>query len=148
MNNVALAAKWSSASSMAMVVPHLLLVDDDRVMRMVLREALQHHGYTVELVSSAEEALELLQRDPQKVDALVLDRQLPGMSGLELVGVMKSDMALASIPVIMLTGSGLQDEIQEGIDAGVHYYLVKPVENTLLHKRWKTNSKSLDLLNK
>jgi len=51
---------------------------------------------------------------------------------LELVVKMKADPQLASMPVIMLTGSGNQDQIQQGIDAGVHYYLVKPVENTLL----------------
>jgi two-component system, cell cycle response regulator len=126
------APKWMSASNMPVTMPNLLLVDDDRVMRLMLREALQHHGYNVHLVPNAEEALEILIKDSARIDALVLDRELPGMNGLELVAKMKADPQLTAIPIIMLTGSGHQDEIQQGIDAGVHYYLVKPTENNLL----------------
>jgi DNA-binding response OmpR family regulator/anti-sigma regulatory factor (Ser/Thr protein kinase) len=121
-----------SASNMPVHAPNLLLVEDDRVMRMLLREALQHHGYNVHIAASAEEGLAALIEHSARIDMAVLDRQLPGMSGLDLVAKMKVDPQLAQIPVIMLTGSGDPEEIQQGIDAGVHYYLVKPADGTLL----------------
>jgi len=124
--------QWMSASNSPVSAPNLLLVEDDRVMRMLLREALQNHGYNVHIVSSAEEALEALAQHSARIDVAVLDRQLPRMNGLELVARMKADPELAQVPIIMLTGAGNQDEIQQGIDAGVFYYLVKPADNTLL----------------
>ncbi len=123
---------WISTSNMPVRAPTLLLVDDDRVMRVMLREALQHHGYNVHIVSSGEEALKILIENSARIDALVLDREMPGMNGLELVAKMKADPQLAGIPTIMLTGTGDPAKIQEGIDAGVYYYLVKPADNTLL----------------
>lgn len=126
------AAQWISASNMPVRPPNLLLVDDDRIMRVMLREALQHHGYHVHIVQDAKEALEVLAGHAERIDAIVLDREMPGMNGMELVEKLKSEPAYASIPVIMLTGEGQQEKIQQGIDAGVYYYLIKPVDNIVL----------------
>ena len=123
---------WVSNSSMPIAQPRLLLADDDRVMRLVLRQALQHQGYDAKIVESGEEALAVLKEYPGQIDTVILDREMPGLKGLEVVELMKKDPQMAGIPVIILTGSGEQEKIQEGIDAGVHYYLVKPVDNTLL----------------
>lgn len=123
---------WISNSSSPIAQPRLLLADDDRVMRLVLRQALQHQGYDAKIVESGEEALAVLREYPGQIDTVILDREMPGLKGLEVVEIMKKDPQMAGIPVIILTGSGEQEKIQEGIDAGVHYYLVKPVDNTLL----------------
>lgn len=124
--------RWLSASNVPVHAPNLLLVDDDRIMRIVLREALRNHGYNVSAAENAEEALGILQENGASIDAIVLDREMPGMNGLQLVAKMKEDPRLSTIPIIMLTGSGEAHKIQEGIDAGVYYYLVKPCDNTLL----------------
>ena len=123
---------WISNSSSPLGQPRLLLADDDRVMRLVLRQALQHQGYDAKIVESGEEALAVLREYPGQIDTVILDREMPGLKGLEVVEIMKKDPQMAGIPVIILTGSGEQEKIQEGIDAGIHYYLVKPVDNTLL----------------
>ncbi len=132
MKTNAAATNWISNSSMPIAQPRLLLADDDRVMRLVLRQALQHHGYDVKIVESGEEALDVLKEHAGQIDTVILDREMPGLKGLEVVEIMKKDPQMAMIPVIILTGSGEQDKIQEGIEAGIHYYLVKPVDNTLL----------------
>ena len=124
--------QWMSSSSMPVRAPSLLLVDDDRVMRVMLREVLQTQGYVVHAAKDGEEALDMLQQHPTKVDAIILDREMPGLNGLEVVAKLKADPHFATIPIIMLTGSGDAQAIQEGIDAGVYYYLVKPADNTLL----------------
>ncbi len=123
---------WASNSSAPIPTPRLLLADDDRVMRLMLRQALQNNGYDAKVVESGEEALAVLENHASEVDMVILDREMPGLKGLEVVARMKADPRMANIPVIMLTGSGEQDKIQEGIEAGVYYYLVKPVDNTLL----------------
>lgn len=124
--------QWMSGSSIPLRSPSILLVDDDRVMRVILREALQSQGYTVHAAKDGEEALEMMVQNSARIDAIILDREMPGMNGLEVVARMKADVQLAGIPIIMLTGSGDAISIQEGIDAGVYYYLVKPADNTLL----------------
>ena len=121
-----------SSSSSPVRAPRLLLVDDDRIMRMAVQAAMLRQGYEVLQAGGGEEALAMLQRDHARIDAVVLDRQMPGMDGIEVVERMKSERQFASIPIIMLTGSGSQEQIQEGIDAGVFYYLVKPIDESLL----------------
>lgn len=123
---------WSSSFNVPVAMPRLLLADDDRVMRTMLRQALQNNNYDPKVVENGEEAVNLLRTHGDDIDAVILDREMPVMKGLEVVAFMKTDPKLAHIPVIMLTGSGQQEQIQEGIDAGVYYYLVKPVDNTLL----------------
>jgi len=132
MNPSAAQQAFISTSNIPISAPRLLLVDDDRIMRTVLREALQYHGYNVHIVKSGEEALETLNAESGNIDAVVLDREMPGLNGLEVVAKMKANPLLAAIPIIMLTGTGDPEKIQEGIDAGVFYYLVKPADNTLL----------------
>ena len=132
MPQAATANNWISSSSAPLNLPRLLLVDDDRVMRTVLAETLLQQGYHVDLASNGQEALEQLTKHSAHIDALVLDREMPGMNGLELVRRMKAEPQFASIPVIMLTGTSESHKIQEGIDAGVYYYLIKPADNILL----------------
>lgn len=112
--------------------PALLVVDDDRTALSLLTTLLQGFQYHVITARSGEEALSLLQQDVHAFDAVILDREMPGLNGLEVVAQMKAHSLLAGLPIIMLTGSGNTEQIQEGIDAGVYYYLVKPVADTLL----------------
>jgi CheY-like chemotaxis protein len=123
----------TSAASSPTLRPAILLVDDDRVTRMLLRESLHNHGYEVILAKHGAEALEVLIEHSVRIEAVVLDREMPSMNGMEVVSRMKSEPQLAGIPIIMLTGSGELEKIQEGINAGVYYYLVKPIDNTLLY---------------
>jgi DNA-binding response OmpR family regulator len=122
----------TSAFSTPIQPPLVLLVDDDRIMRTVIAQSLTKHGYQVIEAERGEQALSILVRDAGRIDAVVLDREMPGMGGLEVVDRMKGERQLAGIPIIMLTGTGEQEKIQEGIDAGVFYYLVKPAEEVLL----------------
>ena len=123
---------WASQANTPTRPPALLLVDDDRVLRMMAQETLAQRGYSVATTGDGEAALAQLKADPGAVDAIVLDREMPGLHGLDVLTRLKADPQLAQIPVIMLTGSGEPAKVQEGIDAGVFYYLIKPVSSTLL----------------
>lgn len=110
----------------------ILAVDDDRISMTILEQALEVFGYTVITARSGAEALTILDDRGIAIDAVILDREMPGMSGMDVVARMKATPMLATIPIIMLTGSGGASQIQEGIDAGVYYYLVKPANGPLL----------------
>ena len=78
-----------------------LVVDDSKSARRVLGALLEKHNLIVESAASAEEALELLKRQP--VDAIFMDHTMPGMDGLEAVTAIKKNPRTAMIPVMMYT---------------------------------------------
>lgn len=110
----------------------LLLVDDDRTMVALLEAKLQKEGFHVINAHNGMEALKLAQLHADQLDAILLDRVMPSMDGLTVVRHLKQDAILAQIPVVMVTGSGSAEQIREGIDAGVFYYLTKPVQDSVL----------------
>jgi CheY-like chemotaxis protein/anti-sigma regulatory factor (Ser/Thr protein kinase) len=112
--------------------PLLMIVDDARVTRMAVQEMLEQQGYQTLVAENGEDALDLLTKYAARIHAVILDWEMPGIDGLEVVRRMKDDFLFASIPVIMFTGTSAPEKIQEGIDAGVYYYLVKPAESKVL----------------
>ncbi len=108
-----------------------LIVDDNRIDRLVLSTKIQDMSHDVVLAGSGEEALDILSNQ-KDIDMLILDRSMSGIGGIDVVKKIKSDRDLARIPIIMVTGLGETDEIREGIDAGVFYYLTKPINEKLL----------------
>jgi len=100
----------------------LLIIDDDVELCNLLRDYLGHEGYRVEACHSAEDALQRLS-GREVWDLLILDIQMPGASGLELLQQLRPRLRT---PVIMLTGRG--DEIDRilGLEMGADDYLGKP----------------------
>ena len=84
-----------------MTFKRALVVDDSKSARRVLGALLEKHNLIVESAASAEEALELLKRQP--VDAIFMDHTMPGMDGLEAVSAIKKNPRTAMIPVMMYT---------------------------------------------
>ncbi len=78
-------------------------------------------------------ALEILRANPADIDVILMDREMPVMDGLTAVQKIKMDNALKHIPVIMVTGADSDEELKQGLDAGVFYYLTKPVASNMLH---------------
>lgn len=112
--------------------PTVLVVDDDRATLMLLEARLNSYGNEALLMRTAEQALHWLASHPGEVDAILLDRNMPGMNGLELVHRIKHEPSHARVPIIMLTGSDRAEHMREGIDAGIFYYLSKPVNDDVL----------------
>jgi len=106
--------------------PSLLLVDDDPVNLEILVEHLEEAGYHTVTASHGEEACDILQLGTIPFQAVLLDRMMPGMDGMAVLAKMKSHGSLKILPVIMQTAASSSEEIREGIEAGVFYYLTKP----------------------
>jgi two-component system response regulator MprA len=102
----------------------ILVVDDDAAVRESLRRALRLEGYNVELASDGAEALELIQRNGDEPDLVVLDVLMPNVDGLEVCRQLRRSGR--RVPVLMLTA---RDEVVDrvaGLDAGADDYVVKP----------------------
>ena len=100
----------------------MLLVDDERLMRLAVSHRLAEEGYLVDHVSSAGEALQVLEK--QVYDLVVTDLRFEGASGLEVVRAAKRVQPRAA--VILLTGSADADDLHEAVHAGAAAVLVKP----------------------
>lgn len=102
-----------------------LVVDDFSTMRRIVRNALHDLGYSE--VSEAEDgkaALIILRQG--NTDFLVTDWNMPGMHGLELLQAVRSDPALAKLPVLLVSAEAKRDQIVQAAQAGVDGYVVKP----------------------
>ena len=101
----------------------VLVVDDERSIRLTLREFLQSEGYAVEVAEDANRALALL--TPGAFDVVVTDIVLPGLSGMELLKAARR--AAPEVQVIMMTGEPTVETAAEAVRMGASDYLSKPV---------------------
>ena len=113
----------------------VLLVEDDPGDVVIAREALKAAGLKTRLsvVSDGDEALAFLRRSgrherARRPDLVLLDLNLPGRSGLEVLAEVKSDPHLRRIPVVVLTTSGSAQDITRSYDLHANVYVAKPVD--------------------
>jgi signal transduction histidine kinase/DNA-binding response OmpR family regulator len=105
----------------------VLIVDDDPTVHDVLRATIAKEGYRLLHAYDGAQALELARTE--KPDVITLDVMMPKLDGWSVLGKLKSDPALASIPVIMLT---IVDERTMGYSLGASEYMTKPVDRNRL----------------
>ena len=109
----------------------ILLIEDDAALCTVLVPVLEKAGFGCDVCGRGPEGLALLQQNPY--DAVVLDRMLPGMNGLELLRAARR--AGCSVPVLLLTALGRVEDRVDGLNAGADDYLTKPFDNRELIAR-------------
>ncbi|QBG34573.1 diguanylate cyclase [Litorilituus sediminis] len=102
----------------------ILVVDDAKDTQLLLAFDLSSPEREINCCDSGEQALQILKDD--KVDLILLDLYMPGMSGLETLQAIKADKAIADIPVIMLSASDNEDEVVAALEYGASDYVVKP----------------------
>ena len=110
----------------------ILAVDDDHLMRLILTESLEEAGYNIVTAEDGAKAWDLLHKEGHTFEAILLDRMMPVMDGMELLAKLKASESLQHIPVIMQTAAGSTQQIKEGLDAGAFYYLTKPFAKDVL----------------
>ena len=114
----------------------VLLVDDSRTSLAVLVAYLGESNYDLVRARDGVEALRLLTREPTRYHAVLLDLEMPRMSGLEVLRRMKTHAQLTHVPVIIQTASSDSHQVAEGLAAGARYYLIKPfLQDKLQAKR-------------
>jgi two-component system cell cycle response regulator len=117
----------------------ILSVDDSRTIRLIVGRAFRPYDCTVVEASNGEEGLAAAAKE--KPDLIVLDVTMPVMDGVTMLGKLKEDPALKTIPVIMLTAESGRDNVLHIARLGVRDYLVKPFkEDQLIEKAGKVVS--------
>jgi DNA-binding response OmpR family regulator len=106
-----------------MIRGKICIVEDDAILSKVLVEDLTEAGFEVSSASDGEKGLELV--DSKKPDLVLLDILMPKKNGLEVLAAMKGSPALQSIPVILLSALGSDDDIKRGLILGATDYIVK-----------------------
>lgn len=107
------------------IVKHALVVDDLSSLRSLIKAVINDLGsYTVDEASNGVVALQKLKQQPY--DLVISDWNMPEMSGIELLGAIRNDDALKTIPVIMLTAETTKDNVQAAVSLGINGYISKP----------------------
>lgn len=104
--------------------PRVLVVEDEASLALILSYNLEAEGFEVEHVDRGDEAEIRLAENPP--DLVILDWMLPGVSGLEICRRLRAREATKSLPVIMLTARGEENERIRGLSVGADDYVVKP----------------------
>lgn len=103
----------------------ILIVEDNEKNRKLERDVLQYHGYQIMEAVTAEDGLRLAGERPPAL--VLMDIQLPGMSGIEALAALRADPALRTIPVIAVTASAMTHDRQKILAAGFDGYQSKPI---------------------
>jgi adenylate cyclase len=112
---------------------HLLVVDDNKVNRLLLGRGLEQQGHRVAFAENGRQALEMLHQN--EFDLMLLDIQMPEMDGYQVLEKVGSDLDLRDIPVIVTSALEELDSVVRCIEMGAEDYLIKPVNPVLLRAR-------------
>lgn len=111
----------------------LLVVDDNKVNRMVLSRSLEQQGHIVETANDGREGLEKIRTG--LFDLVLLDIEMPEMNGFEVLEACLKDVSLRQIPIIMTSAMDELDAVVKCVELGAEDYLTKPVNSILLRAR-------------
>jgi len=106
----------------------ILNVDDDPMIRTLVKAMLEAEGYEIFSMDSGPKALEWLDSLGDNIDLafIVLDYMMPEMTGIELLQKLKQNPKTASIPVMMVTGEDRTEDLLMGLGVGADLYIMKP----------------------
>jgi DNA-binding response OmpR family regulator len=127
----------------------LLIVDDNEMNRDMLARRLARKGYVIGLAGNAKELLERVKQDA--VDLVLLDIEMPEISGIDALKTLREHYSPDELPIIMVTAKTQSDDIVTALDLGANDYLTKPIDfpvavarigTQLSHKRWPVGLES------
>lgn len=108
---------------MKTLTKQILLVEDDRFLRRACAAGLRQRGWTVLTAVDGEEALRIVQSE--RIDLVLLDMLMPKLHGLDVMRALKAEERTQSIPVLVLSNSSREQDVQEIMKLGAVGYLVK-----------------------
>jgi len=114
---------------------HILLAEDDKTSRELLRRILEAETHTVDLAKDGEEAWKSLEAPSRRFDVCVFDICMPSISGIDLLERMRAKDAHRRIPVILCTALNDRTTVQRAAALGVTHFVVKPYSRTLMRDK-------------
>ena len=104
----------------------LLVVDDEYTNRDMLSRRLERKGFQVEVASNGPDAMHLIEKSA--FDLVLLDNMMPGMSGLDLLRLLRATYSQSELPVIMVTAQADSEHVVKALAMGANDYVTKPID--------------------
>jgi PAS domain S-box-containing protein len=121
---------------MSQPFPALLVVDDDDTNRNLLSRLFESHGFHVDTAASGADALEHVAA--QRTDLVLLDMNMPGLTGFDVLREIRATYTPGMLPVVMVTGFGESRSLVEAMELGANDYVTKPIDFPVVLARIKT----------
>jgi two-component system cell cycle response regulator DivK len=111
----------------------VLIVEDNELNMKLFEDLLQNYGYNTRKATSGSEALQSIRCSPP--DLIIMDVQIPEISGTEVIAILKNDAALCSIPILAVTAFAMKGDEERIRKSGCDDYLAKPISISLFIDR-------------
>jgi two-component system chemotaxis response regulator CheY len=111
-----------------------LVVDDSRVVRMILGKTLMELGFEVSESEDGQKAIERLYRG-ESFDLMLVDWNMPNMNGYEMIRAVRANVLLSAVKIMMVTTETSMDHVRMALEAGANEYLMKPFTQDLLFRK-------------
>ncbi len=121
-----------AASPMPQEPLKVLAVEDESIAMEFLDAQIANLGHEAIHAQNGQQAIDLLKDASGSIDVVLMDREMPVMDGLTAIRLIKKNPALRHIPIIMVTAATSTRDMEEGLNAGVFYYITKPVKEAML----------------
>ncbi|WP_019612708.1 ATP-binding protein [Psychromonas ossibalaenae] len=133
-DNVVSIAEYYASQTGAKVL-NILVAEDNKVNQQVLSGILRKAGHSVILTDNGEQALDVLARELEQIDLLIVDKNMPERSGDDVVKAVRFMDSSSDLPIIMLTADATLEARELGLSLGVNEFLTKPLDSrSLLEK--------------
>jgi two-component system phosphate regulon response regulator PhoB len=118
------------------VKENILVIEDDVDIQELIKYNLTREGYQVKCVTSGEDGLASVRKNPPNL--IILDIMLPGMGGFEVCRILKANSETQAIPIMMVTAKSEDADVVTGLELGANDYLTKPFSSKILVARVRT----------
>ena len=114
---------------------HVLVADDEPHIGRIIKMKLEQGPFRVTLVYDGQEAINVLDRDSERISLVLLDLMMPHRSGLDVLAHMRSTERLRDIPCIILTAAGQDEQHKRAMELGADHFMTKPFSPRRLYER-------------
>jgi len=112
-----------------------MVIDDSRAMRMILSRSLKKLGYDVCMAGDGKEALDILHEQAPELAFLLVDWNMPEMTGIEFVQHLRTIPTYSSVPLMMVTTETEPEQMLRAFEAGANEYVMKPFTEDIIESK-------------
>src|SRR5580765_8010783 len=112
-----------------------LVVDDSRAMRMILSKTLAESGFEVMQAANGREAIEIMDREGPAIGLVLLDWNMPEVTGIEVVETLRSQKTFNTVRLVMVTTETEIEQMARALEAGADEYVMKPFTRDALEDK-------------